>query len=96
MNTIKTTAEYDKWEADLRDIKALARVRVRIRRLSLGNPGKVRNLKAGVVELKIEYGPGYRVYYTERGGEIIILLCGGTKKRQEKDIALAEKLAKEI
>lgn len=96
MKTIKTTAEFDKWERGLKDREALARIRVRIRRLSLGNPGQVRNLKAGVSELKIDYSAGYRVYFTERHGEIVILLCGGTKKSQSADIARAEAMAKEL
>ncbi len=62
----------------------------------MGNPGDHRSLKGGVAELRIDYGPGYRIYFTERGGAFVILLCGGTKKGQNKDIALAERLAKEI
>ena len=96
MKLIKTTSEYDRWETAVRDRKAVARIRIRLDRLAMGNPGDHRNLKAGVSELRIDYGPGYRVYFTERSGELIILLCGGTKKGQDKDIALAEKLAKEI
>jgi len=80
----------------LKDRRAVARIRIRIDRLTLGNPGQIRNLKAGVVEMKIDFGPGYRVYYTERNGEIVILLCGGTKKGQAADIALAERMAKEL
>ncbi len=96
MKTIKTTAEFDKWERKLKDRAAVARIQVRIRRLSLGNPGAIRNLKAGVSEMKIDFGPGYRVYFTERAGEVVILLCGGTKKGQNADIALAERLAKDL
>jgi len=96
MKAIKTTSAYDRWENGLRDRKAVARIRIRLDRLAMGNPGDHRNLKAGVSELRIDYGPGYRVYFTERNGEIIILLCGGTKKGQGKDVALAESLAKEI
>lgn len=96
MKPIKVTSEYDRWEGGLRDRRAVARIRIRLDRLAMGNPGDRRNLKAGVTELRIDYGPGYRVYFTERRGELIILLCGGTKKEQDKDIARAEKLAKEI
>lgn len=96
MRTIKAHPEYDRWEASLKDRAAVARIRVRIQRLALGNAGQSRNLKAGVSEMKIDFGPGYRVYFTERGGEIVILLCGGTKKGQSKDIARAIELAKEI
>lgn len=96
MKAIKATAEFEGWISGLKDRAAVGRIQVRIRRLSLGNPGKVRNLKVGVSEMKIDFGPGYRVYYTEHGGEIVILLCGGTKKQQGADIAKAEKLAKDV
>lgn len=96
MKTIKTTSTFEGWLKGVKDRQAVARVRIRIDRLALGNPGQVRNLKVGVVEMKIDFGPGYRVYYTERNGEIVILLCGGTKKGQDADIALAEKMAKEL
>lgn len=96
IRTIKTTSEFDRWEMKLKDRQAVAKVRVRIRRLSLGNPGDVRGLKAGVSEMRIDHGPGYRIYYTERHGEIVILLVGGTKKTQTADIALAQQMAKDI
>lgn len=73
----------------------IARIDVRIRRLSLGNPGDVKLVGEGVSELRIDYGPGYRVYYTQSGETIVILLCGGDKRSQAKDIAMAKKLAKE-
>lgn len=95
MKTIKTTPDYDNWEETLKDRKAVARIRIRLDRLAMGNPGDHRNLKGGVSELKLKDGPGYRVYYAERDGQIIILLCGGSKKEQDKDIAKAIKLAKE-
>lgn len=96
MKTIKQTAVFEGWVNGLKDRQAVARIRIRIDRLALGNPGQIRNLKAGVSEMKIDFGPGYRVYYTERNGEIVILLCGGDKKSQGKDIALAEQMAKEL
>jgi len=96
MKTIKTTAQFDKWMKGLRDRQAIARIRVRLDRLALGNPGQTRNLKGGVAELKIDFGPGYRVYFTERDGVLVILLCGGTKQGQDADIALAIKLAEQI
>ncbi len=68
----------------------------RVRRLALGNPGDVKPVGEGVSELRIHYGPGYRVYYTQRGGVLIILLCGGDKSGQARDVALARKLAKEV
>lgn len=83
--------------ASLKDRAAIARIRIRIDRLALGNPGQCRNLKGGVCELKVDFGPGYRVYFTERSsGEIVVLLCSGSKKGQDADIALAIALAKEI
>lgn len=96
MKAIKTTAQFDKWMKGLRDRQAVARIRVRIDRLALGNPGQTRNLKGGVAELKVDFGPGYRVYFTERAGMLVILLCGGTKQGQDEDIALAIRLAEEI
>lgn len=82
--------------AALRDVNAVARIDVRIRRLSLGNPGDVKAVGDGVSELRIDYGAGYRVYYVTRGSAIIILLCGGSKKTQAQDIGAAKKLAKEV
>lgn len=96
MKTIKFTPQYDKWEKSLRDRQAVSRIRIRLDRLRNGNPGQIRNLHGGVVEMKVDFGPGYRVYYTERDGYLVILLCGGTKKGQDKDIALAVEMAKEI
>lgn len=97
MKAIKTTAQFDTWMASLKDRAAIARIRIRIDRLALGNPGQCRNLKGGVSELKVDFGPGYRVYFTERpSGEIVVLLCGGSKKGQDADIALAIALAKEV
>lgn len=96
MKTVKTTVEFDKWESGLKDRAAIARIRVRIRRLSLGNPGQNRVLTGGVVEMKVDFGPGYRVYYTERAGEIVVLLCGGTKKSQSADIKEAKRIAKDL
>lgn len=96
MKTIKTTARFDSWMNGLKDRAAVARIRIRIDRLALGNAGQCRNLKGGVSELKVDFGPGYRVYFTERSGQIVILLCAGTKKEQAADIAMAIDMAKEI
>lgn len=96
MLTIRQTDDFSRWLAGLRDVRAQARINARIRRLSLGNPGQVRALRAGVSELKIDYGPGYRVYYTQRGQELVILLCGGDKRTQEQDIARAMAMAGEV
>jgi putative addiction module killer protein len=94
--TIRTTSVFDSWFTKLRDRQARARVQVRIDRLAGGNPGQHRVLTAGITELKIDYGTGYRVYYTERGGEIIVLLIGGDKTTQTADIASAIKIAKNL
>ena len=96
MKRIKTTIQFTNWLDRLRDISGRARVQTRIQRLALGNPGKHRNLKHGVSELKIDFGPGYRVYYTEQDDVLIILLCGGDKSNQDGDIELAYKLVKDL
>jgi putative addiction module killer protein len=92
---IRQTETYAKWFASLRDRKARARIDVRIRRLSLGNPGDVKPIGSGVSELRIDYGPGYRVYFLQRGPTLIILLAGGDKRTQERDIKKALELARE-
>lgn len=93
MLTIRTTNVFDVWFAKLRDRQAKARIAVRIDRLAAGNPGQHRNLTHGIRELKIDHGAGYRVYFTERRGEIVILLVGGDKTTQEADIKLASVIA---
>jgi len=89
---ILKTAEYDRWIARLRDRRAVALIDTRVKRLAEGNPGFNRFL-GKIGEMKIDYGPGYRVYYTDTGREIIILLCGGDKGGQQKDIETARELA---
>lgn len=84
------------WLKGLRDRAGAARIEIRIKRLALGNPGHARNLAGGVRELKVDFGPGYRVYYIERGGEIIVLLCGGDKKSQKGDVARAIAMTGEL
>jgi putative addiction module killer protein len=96
MLKIKQTEAYEEWFDSLSDGRAKARIDVRIRRLSLGNPGETRPVGEGVMELKIDYGPGYRVYYLNKGKTFVILLAGGDKKTQNKDIDRAKMLAKEI
>ena len=86
---------FDDWLRGLRDRQAKARVEVRIRRLSLENPGQHRALKGGICEMKIDHGPGYRVYYTYRNKALVLLLCGGIKSTQDQDIKLAQNLAKQ-
>ena len=93
---VRMTEVYIDWINALRDRTGRARIQVRVDRLVHGNPGSHRNLTEGVSELKIDYGPGYRVYYTERGGEIIVLLAGGDKSTQSQDIKAAIELARNI
>jgi putative addiction module killer protein len=91
---LEKTAEYAEWIDALKDLAGRARVLVRVERLIGGNPGQYRNLTDGVCELKIDFGPGYRVYYSQRGTRLLLLLAGGDKSSQAKDIQLAIKLAR--
>jgi len=91
---IRQTETYANWFSSLRDRKARARIDVRIRRLSLGNPGDVKPIGGGVSELRIDYGPGYRVYFVQRGVTVILLLAGGDKRTQDRDIKKALELAR--
>jgi putative addiction module killer protein len=84
---------FDLWLRELRDRQAKVRIQMRIDRLGLGNPGQHRNLMHGISEMKIDCGPGYRVYYTIRGTTLVILLCGGDKSTQQTDIANAIRVA---
>lgn len=90
------TEVYRDWIDALKDRTGRARIQVRIDRLAHGNPGQHRNLSDGVSELKIDVGPGYRVYYTERNGELIVLLAGGDKASQQRDIKAAIALARNL
>jgi putative addiction module killer protein len=92
MLTIRQTRIYEAWFAGLRDERARARIDVRIKRLALGNAGDVKPVGEGVSELRIDYGPGYRVYFAQRGSEIVLLLCGGDKRTQDRDIREAQSL----
>ncbi len=97
MKTILTTEVYDAFEAKLKDLAGRARIQARIQRLAHGNAGDHRNLKKGVSELRINVGPGYRVYYTERkDGTIVVLLLGGDKSSQQRDIDLAYDLVEQL
>jgi len=91
---VRMTLVYSHWINALKDRAGRARIQMRVDRLVHGNPGQSRNLTHGVSELKVDFGPGYRVYYTERGGELIILLAGGDKSTQQQDIETAIALAK--
>lgn len=96
MIEVRQTEIYARWFAKLRDRLARARIDVRIRRLSLGNPGDVKSVGAGISELRIDYGPGYRVYFTYRGKKLVILLAGGDKTSQASDIHAAQELARHL
>ncbi len=96
MIEVRKTAVFVRWLDGLRDIRARARVQARIERLTSGNPGDVEPVGDGVSELRINYGPGYRVYFKKRGRELIILLAGGDKNTQAKDIKSALRLAREL
>lgn len=95
MVEVRQTAEFARWFARLRDEAAAARIQARIRRLSLGNAGDAKPVGEGVSELRIDHGPGYRVYFVQRGAVLAILLCGGDKRSQAQDIAKAKTLAVE-
>ena len=92
MIQIDTTDTFSAWLQRLRDRRARKRIEARIIRLGLGNPGQHRVLQAGIEELKVDYGPGYRVYYTHRNARLILLLCGGDKSSQQQDIRVARAL----
>ena len=96
MIEVRKTAVFVQWLDGLRDIRARARVQARIERLTSGNPGDVEPVGEGVSELRINYGPGYRVYFKKRGRELIILLAGGDKNTQAKDIKSALRLARDF
>ena len=96
MYEIRKTDIYAKWLDGLRDIHARARVQARVERLATGNPGDVKPVGEGVSELRIDYGPGYRVYYTMRRRTMIILLAGGNKRTQTTDIKTALRLARNL
>ena len=91
---VRESSVYKKWSESLRDERARYRINARIRRLEEGNPGDVKPAGEGISEMRIDYGPGYRVYYKDTGREIIILLCGGDKRTQQADIAEAKKIAR--
>ena len=95
MIEVRQTAVFRAWVTGLRDLKARARIAVRIDRLAKGNPGDVQSVGGGVSELRIDYGPGYRLYFTRQGALLVILLCGGDKSSQDRDIRQAKVLTKE-
>jgi putative addiction module killer protein len=87
------SASFDRWLLGLKDTRAAARIKVRLDRLAMGNAGDVRPVGEGISEMRVDYGPGYRVYYTQRGQLLLLLLCGGDKSTQQKDIERAKAIA---
>ncbi|MYE48935.1 MAG: type II toxin-antitoxin system RelE/ParE family toxin [Gammaproteobacteria bacterium] len=96
MFEIRKTDVYAKWLDGMRDARARARVLVRVERLAVGNPGDVRPVGEGVSELRIDYGPGYRVYFKKQARRIVILLAGGDKRTQSDDVKTALRLARNL
>ena len=96
MIEVLQTGQFSEWLAGLRDHQARARILVRIRRLAEGNPGDVKPVGEGVSEMRLTYGPGYRIYYLSRGEQVVLLLCGGDKNTQDADIRAAKALAKKV
>jgi putative addiction module killer protein len=96
MIEVRQTDEFSGRLRRLRDANAVARIAGRIRRMEMGNPGDSRSVGQGVLEMRIDYGPGYRVYYAHRGAQIVILLCGGDKRTQQQDIKKALRVAETL
>jgi len=96
MTEVRQTEEFSRWVRRLRDANAVARIVSRIRRMELGNVGDSKRLRGGLMEMRIDYGSGYRVYYVRRGTEIVILLCAGDKRTQQQDIKRARELAERL
>jgi putative addiction module killer protein len=96
MIEVRQTPEFSAWLHRLRDPNAVARIVARIRRMEQGNPGDTKSVGKGILEMRIAYGPGYRIYYSHRGARIVILLCGGDKRTQQQDIKRAQMLAETL
>jgi putative addiction module killer protein len=96
MIEIRQTREFARWLDGLADSRAATRIAQRLVRLEAGLFGDVKPVGGGVSELRVDYGPGYRVYFTQRGRTLIVLLCGGDKRQQDRDIALAKRLAQDL
>ena len=96
MLELRSTEAYASWLDGLRDVRARARVLVRVERLAMGNPGDVRPVGEGVSEMRIDYGPGYRVYFKRQDRTVIVLLAGGDKRTQSDDIDVALRLARNL
>jgi putative addiction module killer protein len=96
MIEVRQTIEFSDWLHRLKDADAMVRIVARIRRMELGNPGDAKSVGKGIMEMRIDYGPGYRIYYLHRGAKVVILLWGGDKRTQRQDIRQAHELAKEL
>ena len=96
MFEVQKTDEFDEWLSKLADQKAQAKIVSRVERLGLGNPGDVKSVGAGVSEMRVPDGPGYRVYYKQTGKTVVLLLCGGDKSTQAKDIKRAKEIAADL
>ncbi len=96
MIEVRKTEYFETWLTDLKDRVGKAKIVSRIQRLELGNPGDVRAVGEGVSEMKIDFGPGYRIYYKQTGKTIVLILCGGDKSTQDKDIKRAKEIAAEL
>jgi putative addiction module killer protein len=96
MTEVRQTEVFAAWLEGLRDRRARDRILIRIDRLSFGNPGDVEPVGEGVLEMRIHYGPGYRLYFTQRGDTVVILLCGGDKRTQVRDIKRAIEMARKV
>ena len=96
MIEVRQTEDFSGWLRRLKDANAVARIAGRIRRMEMGNPGDSRSVGQGVLEMRIDYGPGYRIYYVHRGVHIAILVCGGDKRTQQQDIKKALRLAETL
>jgi putative addiction module killer protein len=96
MVEVRQTAEFSRWLLQLKDANAVARIVARIHRMELGNQGDAKSLGAGLMEMRVDYGPGYRVYFVRRESVVVILLCGGDKRSQRRDMNRARKLAERL
>ena len=96
MFEVITTDEFDQWLSNLADERARTKIALRVARLRFGNAGDVKPVGEGLSEMRIQHGPGYRVYYKQTGKTIIVILCGGDKSTQDKDIKRAKEMAAEL
>jgi putative addiction module killer protein len=96
MIEVRKTAAFTNWLAKLRDQNAKGRIVSRISRLEQGNPGDMKSVGGGISEMRVDYGPGYRIYFAPRGSTVVILLCGGDKRTQDADIKTAKALVQEL